>query len=164
VNELLTIGYGRDTKEGLQDRFRDLPSPESIEVADVRMENSGSINGKWAFWGEEGIGATLKEIGIGYLACPQLANHYGSTRRGLLQYEAALTPQGALRKPFCDLMHLIGKADKTYCLLCAERKPRRKTKNYYRPNCHRVVLAERLAYELNLRPGIDSYLSVRHVE
>lgn len=163
MNQILTVGYGRDTKEGFQDRLRLLNTSPCV-IVDVRKENSGSRNGKWACWDPEGMGATVGEIGVQYVSMPGLANKHGNTREGLLRYEAELLPQGALCEPFNFLKYLIEKGGAAYCLLCAERKPFRRGHVIDRPNCHRVVLAERLLYELNLRSGSEVWWLATHLE
>ena len=156
--ELLTIGYGRDTKEGFQDRLGCFLNPGNVIVMDVRRLDCKSRNGRWAWWGAC-MESTIEEVGMTYASWYKLANPYGRTR-GLEQYARAIATSGELRDTFCDLKWYIASLDMKVCLLCAERKP------YVgnRPNCHRVILAERLVLELNVRTGTDILWSVTHVE
>jgi len=156
---IFTIGYGLATKEEFQGRFSEIPKAD-LTVVDVRKFDSKSRNGRWAYQGWEAMGITLKEIGISYTECSELANVYGSTARGLDEYRSQIMPGGDLGREFMYLLHELATDTAQYCLLCAERKPYRPGRIAIRPNCHRVVLAKRLCTELNSFAGRDAWAEV----
>jgi len=156
--DLLTIGYGSTTKEDFQKRISELKEKHHVYcVVDIRKENSKSRNGRWCWWGvrhEESMYGTLYEIGVEYETWPAMCNPFGNSVEGFRKYANRLERDREIQESLLNLTDLIYDSllnGLVVCLLCAERKPFKKSG---RANCHRVLLIK----EINLSLFITSPL------
>ena len=163
--KIYTIGYGISSEQEFVDRLRKaFPDGDGL-IIDIRKEGSGSWNGNWAQWGYQFIGDPVRLSGNDYLVMPELANHYGSTKRGLNIYETELE-RGSLRRHLDELVRMIKDNPETkYCLMCCERKPY--TGKLISPhmggqetyvgswtghaNCHRTIIAANVTAQMHFR-------------
>lgn len=168
-----TIGYGilqgtrRKRKLAFQKRLRDLQkSIGNLWVVDIRAEGCGSRNGPAFNQGGMihylGMCSTVRESGspgawLNYLPEPELANTFGSTKKGMENYSNWLSREiskhGDVSDAFYRILRWIDEGlNYKIVLLCGCKDPY-KMKNHRLegrvptgdPNCHRVPLGIELA-------------------